>query len=194
VLDLVTIIQQCAPAAAPATIEAVIRAESGFNPLALHVNGNVRLEYQPATAQIATAWSEWLIKRGYSVDMGLMQINSSNLASLNITPAGAFAACQNIRAGAELLTRNYVRATQSLGSGTPALLRAISAYNTGNFRDGFANGYVARVLMGHSVVQSPAVIDLTSLLRGRAVNLHKPVPPALADTQVRGFLPERGAR
>jgi len=58
---------------------AIIRTESGFNPLALHVNGDFRLTAAPRSAAEAAVWANWLIARGYSVDLGLMQINSRNL-------------------------------------------------------------------------------------------------------------------
>lgn len=146
-IDLPSLEQHCAPGVTVSVLNAIIRTESRFDPLALHVNGPVRLRYAPKTAEEAARWSVWLIQRGYSVDMGLMQINSQNLAALNLTPAGAFDPCQNIRAGAAILTANYIQAAQVVGSGTRALLQAISAYNTGNFHGGFRNGYVAKVIV-----------------------------------------------
>src|ERR1700678_200512 len=102
-IDFQSLAHQCAPAVAPATIQAIIRAESGFNPLALRVNGAVVLRSAPQSTAQAVAWSKWLIHRGYSVDMGLMQINSRNLASLHLTPEDMFDPCRNIRAGAAIL-------------------------------------------------------------------------------------------
>ena len=147
---------QCAPAVAPQTLLAVVRVESGFDPLALHINGPVRLRFAPKTAAQAARWSDWLIRRGYSVDMGLMQINSRNLAALHLTPADAFDPCRNLRAGAAILTASYHQAAQVVGSGTRALLQAISAYNTGTFHGGFHNGYVARVVVNGSRLPAAA--------------------------------------
>jgi hypothetical protein len=42
------------------------------------------------------------------------------------------------------LTRAYGRAIERFGEGQAALAAALSAYNTGGFTAGFANGYVAR--------------------------------------------------
>jgi type IV secretion system protein VirB1 len=163
-MDFAAVIHQCAPAVAPAVVMAIMRTESGFDPLALHVNGNVRLRSPPQSASQAATWSDWLIGNGYSVDMGLMQINSRNLAALNLTTADAFDPCRNIRAGASILTAQYGRAAHSSGSGTEALLRAISAYNTGTFKSGFRNGYVARVVMNMPNGRQFQVLDLTCLL------------------------------
>jgi len=163
-IDLTGLMQHCAPGVTPTVLQAIIGTESGFDPLALHVNGNVRLRSPPKTAAQAARWSDWLIRHGYSVDMGLMQINSRNLSMLNLTPAGAFDPCRNLRAGAAILTANYAQAARTFGPGTKALLQAISAYNTGTFQGGFRNGYVARVLMNGAKVPAAPSLDLTCLL------------------------------
>ena len=162
-MDIAALIQQCAPAVAPTVVEAIMRTESGFDPLSLHINGGVRLRSPPRTAAQAAAWSQWLIDRGYSVDMGLMQINSGNLASLGLTPADAFDSCQNIRAGAAILSRHYKLAARAHGGGTGTLLKAISAYNTGTLNGGFGNGYVGRVVLNLSGV-SRARLGLGDLI------------------------------
>ena len=184
-MDITALIHQCAPAVAPTVVEAIMRTESGFDPLALHINGGVRLRSPPRTASQAAAWSQWLIGRGYSVDMGLMQINSGNLASLGLTPADAFDSCQNIRAGAAILSRQYKLAVRAHGGGTGTLLRAISAYNTGTFTGGFRNGYVGKVVMRMPGIRPDAVMDLTCPLTSCAT---RPSPtPYTADSLVPGF-------
>ena len=140
------LVRQCAPAVSPNTLLAIMHTESQFKPLALHVNGELRLQRAPARTAEAIAWSTWLIRHGHSVDMGLMQINSRNLTRLQMTVADAFEPCRNIQAAAAILTEQYLVAAQLHKDSTDAVLAAISAYNTGNFRDGFRNGYVAKVL------------------------------------------------
>ena len=134
----------CAPNVAPATLEAVISVESGGDPFALHVNGLRAQPPSPRDVQQAAQIAEQYIARGYSVDLGLMQVNSRNLATLGITIEQVLVPCTNIRGGAEILTADYAEAVHSRGEGQPALQAALSAYNTGNFYRGFANGYVAR--------------------------------------------------
>jgi type IV secretion system protein VirB1 len=125
---------------------AIMHTESSFNNVALHVNGNVQLQHAPQSVAEAIAWSTWLIHGGNSVDMGLMQINSRNLARLHMSVADAFEPCRNVHAAAVILTGEYKLAAHVQENSTQALLAAISAYNTGNFRDGLRNGYVAKVL------------------------------------------------
>jgi len=134
----------CAPNVAPVTLEAVISVESGGNPLAVHVNG---LHEQPLAARNASEAAriaERFIARGYSVDLGLMQVNSRNLAALGVTIEQVLDPCPNIRSGAAILTADYAEAAHIRGEGQSALQAALSAYNTGDFYRGFANGYVAR--------------------------------------------------
>lgn len=134
----------CAPNVARVTLEAVIRVESGGNPLAIHVNG-LRVQPAPATsAGAAVRTAERYILHGYSVDLGLMQVNSGNLVTLGTTVDRVLDPCTNIRDGAAILTADYAQAARSRGDGQPALQAALSAYNTGTFDRGFANGYVAR--------------------------------------------------
>jgi len=134
----------CAPNIAPVTLEAVIRVESGGNPLAVNVNG-LRVQPPPAaTAAEAARTAESYILRGYSVDLGLMQVNSRNLVALGTTVERVLDPCTNVRDGAVILTADYAEAARSRGDGQPALQAALSAYNTGSVYRGFANGYVAR--------------------------------------------------
>lgn len=133
----------CAPYVAPATLAAIIRVESAGQPLAINVNKGPRIPTPRTVAeasQIARVW----IGRGHSVDLGLMQINSRNLARLGYTVEQMFEPCTNVRAGAAILSANYSAAARIHGEGQRALLDALSAYNTGSFARGYANGYVSR--------------------------------------------------
>ena len=118
--------------------------ESGGNPLAVNVNGlagRSRIRRRRPKRRLSR---ERYIARGYSVDLGLMQVNSRNLAALGTTIEQVLDPCTNIKAGAAILTANYAEAVRSRGEGQAALQAALSAYNTGSFYRGFANGYVAR--------------------------------------------------
>ena len=134
----------CAPNVASVTLQAIVEVESAGNPLALNING-IHVQPPPARdAKDAARVAMSYIARGYSVDIGLMQVNSRNLAALGTTVERVLDPCMNIRAAAAILTADYADAARTRGDGQSALQAALSAYNTGDFYRGFANGYVAR--------------------------------------------------
>lgn len=137
---------QCAPSVAPQTLLAVVRVESGFDPLAIGVNGPKRAQLHPATAAEATAIAMRLIGQGQSIDLGLGQINSKNLSVLGMTISDAFDACRNLAASARVLADGYHRMAPGLGEEQVALQASLSLYNTGDPSRGFHNGYVGKVL------------------------------------------------
>jgi len=143
-IDLLFITMCRLPQVSSLTLWEIIKVESNFNELAININ-SPRLKNpkaQSITESIKSA--KKLIANGLSVDLGLMQINSKNLAKFTLSIEGAFDPCQNIRVGSQILKDNYDRAAEGLGSGQAALKAALSAYNTGNFHAGFSNGYVGR--------------------------------------------------
>lgn len=146
----------CAPHVAPATLASIIRVESSGNPIAINVNTiRGRPRYPVPRIQSAAhgaTVARHAISQGYNVDLGLMQVNSRNLPNLGYSVEQMLSdQCLNIKAGAQILTDNYARAARERGHGQDALLAALSAYNTGNFQNGFRNGYIARYFSGSSV-------------------------------------------
>jgi len=172
----------CAPNISPVTLEAVIRVESGGDPLAIHVTG-LRIQPEPSTtATTAAQLAEGFILQGYSVDIGLMQVNSRNLVALGTTVERVLDPCTNIRAGATVLAADYVLAARTHPEGQPALQAALSAYNTGNFDRGFGNGYVARYYGSGGV---PALtIAPRAAIAGLTKHAAPPPNPYTADTSV----------
>ena len=134
----------CAPDAAPGTLVAVAAAESGFDPLAIYDN-TTEQAWRPHSPSEAAALARRLIEAGHAVDLGLMQIDSSNLARLQLGVAGAFEPCTSLAAGARVLADAYGGGATH-GAQQAALRVAFSRYNTGSPTAGFHNGYVARVL------------------------------------------------
>lgn len=143
--DAATLAAQCAPSVAPQTLLAIVAVESGFEPLAIGVNGTPRLTVTAATPAKAAAKAAALIAAGRSVDLGLAQINSRNLGPLGLDLAGAFDPCRNLAAGAQLLTRDYGRSGADQVGVQAALRATLSYYNTGDPSRGLSNGYVAKV-------------------------------------------------
>lgn len=150
-LPSLDMMHQCAPNVAPETIAAIIRVESGGNAFALGVNGPVRNRPRPQNVQQTASLAHYYMNLGYSVDLGLMQINSNNLPGLGYTVEEILDPCNNLRAGSRILSRGYAGAMKRYGPGQDALRAALSAYNTGNYERGFKNGYVAKYYPGKGV-------------------------------------------
>jgi hypothetical protein len=70
-----------------------------------------------------------------TTDRGLMQINDANFRWLGLTPETAMDPCRSMAAGA-------------------AVLKSLSAYNTGDGSRGIANGYSQRVVASVSAVKA----------------------------------------
>ena len=144
-LDFAMLAQQCAPDVAPVTLAAVVKVESGFDPLAINVNGGAKLARKPRSVAEAVATAERLLQAGASIDVGLGQINSANFARTGLTLPQLFEPCANLRAASTILLSDYQRHAQRVGSGQTALTAALSTYNTGSPTRGVANGYVGKV-------------------------------------------------
>lgn len=135
---------QCAPNVAPQTVLAIVQTESRGRPFAVNVNGAAQPSAPTSTAN-AIATAQRYIAAGYSVDLGLGQINSRNMRWLGLTWDTVFDPCTNIAALGAVLTSNYTAAKAGRDPQT-ALRVALSMYNTGSQTRGFRNGYVAKVV------------------------------------------------
>ena len=144
----VVLLHQCAPQVSVVTMAAIVKQESGGNPLALHDNTTGK-SYQPASLAGAAKLAADLIQQGHSVDIGLAQINSRNLSDLNLDVAQVLEPCANIHAAQTILLRGW---KQSGGD----LRGALSAYNTGNTGSGVGAKYAAQVFSRAGVIV-PAV-------------------------------------
>ena len=143
---------QCAPTIAPETVLAIIQTESSGDPFALNVNGGRQPAHQGNAAD-AAATARRYVAAGYSVDLGLGQINSRNMRWLGLTWETVFDPCTNVAALARVLTTNYNAAKAGRDPQT-ALRVAISMYNTGSQTRGFRNGYVAKVARNAGVADT----------------------------------------
>lgn len=153
-MDFGVLAQECAPFVARETMAALVKTESAFRPLAIGVNGG-SLSRQPTSKAEAVATAKWLIGNGYNIDVGLGQINSSNLTKLGLSVEDAFEPCRNLAVAASILHWNYQAASRKVTGEQAALYAALSAYNTGSFTKGFSNGYVQKVV--NNARAAPAV-------------------------------------
>jgi len=190
----IELMMACAPAVAHETIQQVIHVESRGDPLAINVNKG-QVERKPSNAEEASALARHYIEKGYTVDLGLMQINSTNVARLGYRIEDMFEPCKNIAAGARVLSEFYVVASYKYDNTQVALLAALSAYNTGNFIDGFTNGYIARYGVNRPVPRlqtkfnNPYMADTAVFINlGEKITMNNS-NPYTADTDVK-FKPE----
>ena len=150
---------QCAPTVAPQTVAAIVQTESHGRPFALNVNGGSQPPPQ-ANAASAAATAKRYIAAGYSVDLGLGQINSRNMRWLGLTWDTVFDPCTNLAALGRVLTQNYSAAVAGRDPQT-ALRVALSLYNTGSSSRGFRNGYVAKVVGNAGIAATVTAQDLS---------------------------------
>jgi len=173
-MDFFALAHVCAPSVEYQTLAAVVKTESDFRPFAIGVNGNIRLSHQPENKTEAIDTANWLISKGFNIDMGLGQINSSNLETVGLSVNDVFDPCKNLKATAEILSSNYVLAKRKEPNEQAALRASISAYNTGSFLKGFSNGYVQKVMNNVDVVprDSKQSVKLKALIEDKAVKLN----------------------
>lgn len=138
------IAQECAPTVDPKMLAAVAQTESHFEPFALR-NNTKHLSVLPASKAAGVQQAIQWISEGNSVDLGLMQINSGNLAKLGLTVETALDSCRSLQASARVLSAAYAQGSSAVDR-QAALLIALSRYNTGHSLAGLANGYVGQVL------------------------------------------------
>jgi type IV secretion system protein VirB1 len=183
---ILALASQCAPTVAPETVLAIVQTESSGEQFALNVNGGRQPARQTSAAD-AAATARRYVAAGYSVDLGLGQINSRNMRWLGLTWETVFDPCTNVAALARVITTNYNSVKAGRDPQT-ALRVALSMYNTGSQTRGFHNGYVAKVERNAGAYQiavlsapligaatAPAPVDQRTLLVAENV-VPKPTP------------------
>lgn len=184
-MDFLALVQECAPAVHPDTMLSIIKVESAFNPLALHVNNAPQVSPLPTTNEEAIAAATKLKSSGLSFDVGLVQINSTNLDKYGVSIEQAFDPCVNVALGADILTSNYTQTSRTAPDSQSALQRALSMYNTGSQRRGFENGYVQRVLES-AKYSVPALTANATLSPEQPIKVKARAPKAPASWDVFG--------
>jgi type IV secretion system protein VirB1 len=158
-LDVAALQSRCLPTVPLATLNAIIRVESGGNPNAMQIDfprailkrwhlpqGTLRLKRQPATQREALEWLDYFERRSIFVDVGLMQVSTAEAKRRGLPVESLFDPCSNLRAGWQILDSAYQLEVKTYGPGQKALQHAISRYNTGDTQLGIDNGYLARVM------------------------------------------------
>ncbi|MEE9321392.1 MAG: transglycosylase SLT domain-containing protein [Granulosicoccus sp.] len=144
-VDLAMITACLVLGADPGLISAIIETESAGKIAALNINqwqGDALNLTDTATAISA---AKLFIDEGYTVDVGLMGINSENINRFNKSVEEAFEPCTNIELGEHILMQNIESANAAGLQADHAIRAALSLYNTGSLSAGFTNGYVQKV-------------------------------------------------
>ena len=154
--DFMLLAQQCGPDVSPATMAAIVRTESGFNPYAIGVVRG-RLLRQPASIGEAIATAHALDTGGWNYSVGLAQVNRSNWPRLGLSLTNAFDPCRNLAAGAAILRECFQLARASQADVQRALRQSLSCYASGDFSTGYRTGYVQRVVDNAAARALPTV-------------------------------------
>lgn len=148
VIDYTPYLQCSDPYAHSSVIKAIVKVESGGDPWAININKKgVRLLAKPKTREQAQAWINWFVKNSYNIDIGIAQINIKNIQKMKLNPSDLLDPCLNLKVAGQILLSNYKNSAKQAKNSDDAVRLAISAYNTGNFRSGFDNGYVNKVMI-----------------------------------------------
>ena len=144
-VDLAAIAACLVLGADPLLVSAVMQHESAGRVAALNINGWEGEAFTVDNTEQATVAANQFINEGYTVDVGLMQINSKNLERFGEPVALAYEPCNNPRLGERILIENIATARLSGLVGDAAIRGALSLYNTGSLTAGIKNGYVDKL-------------------------------------------------
>lgn len=159
-MDFLNLSQECGASVNPATTMAIIKGESGFNPLVIRDNTDKKT-YIPETKEEAEKTVNALYLKGHKLAIGLMQVTTPWLDRFNITPHALLDPCQNIRYGTAILTYNYRAFLPISDSKEKALEYALSAYWSGNPYNGgsYINYIYGKAGSPIRVQETPGVSD-----------------------------------
>lgn len=152
--DFTKLARTCVPKADLRSIAAIVKTESSFRPFALSLNyptattkhglppGRMWLASQPQNEQEAAAWSHTLLRAGFTLSIGLMQVSLEEGYPIEtlLNP------CSNLQIGWSIFEKKYQQTVRQFGPGDRAVRAALSLYNSGSTTAGFRNGYVGKVL------------------------------------------------
>lgn len=131
-------------------IRAIAKQESLGEQTAFYINKWELGQFKNLSLDDAVLVSSKMVAEGYTVDVGLMGINSRNVKRFGVSIREAFDPCINVNMGEQILFENINQAKSKGHSGEDAIKVALSLYNTGSETRGFTNGYVDKVWANYS--------------------------------------------
>lgn len=181
-LAFTALMARCAPNVAPSTMAAIVRVESGGDPLAIGDNTTSR-SYYPSDRASAEALAARLLEARHSLDLGIAQIDSTNFAGFGVDVHTIFDPCVNLSVAAKILSDDYAFARRRYREAQVALRHAIGMYNTGRLNAGA--GYAARVVAAAIINAGDAELPRAVAQRD-AMQSHLLVRVATTQRKVRG--------
>lgn len=132
----------------------IVSVESSGQPLVInHQNATKQFKNKAEAVQ----YTRTLLDNNERVDMGLGQINSTNLSTLDITVDEVFDTCVNLQALQTVFLWGYDLPQDKHLTPQQKEEAALSRYNTGSPTRGIDNGYVARVREKQAIALAPTV-------------------------------------
>jgi type IV secretion system protein VirB1 len=163
-MDFLSFAQACGPLVDPVTTTAIVRTESGFDPLVLRDN-TVHVTLHPRTRREAENILANRLAAGHRLAIGLMQITNVWATRLKIEPQSFLDACANITMGTAILAADYQDCEKTGATPETALVCALSMYWSGSGRIGGA--YVNRVFaLAGSTMRVPETLGVTDGVLG----------------------------
>jgi type IV secretion system protein VirB1 len=138
---------ECTPNVSPVLMEALVRAESNWNPYAIGPDSGEAPVEQPRTLEQAVAKAKALKASGVHFSIGLAQIHVSNVASMGMTWEDAFDVCKNLALGQAILMGNYRKAIATGYAGIDAVWAALRGYNNGDVHRAVSDAYAQKIFL-----------------------------------------------
>lgn len=145
-MEPLNLLAQCAPDLPGPLMGAVVKAESGWRPLAIGLDGSKPSMAQPSTLAEAVAIAEALSRQGRGFSVGLAQIHVSHVRRQGWRWEQAFDPCSNVAFGQRIL-RGFQAQAEARGlTGSPMLRAALRGYNAGRIDRMSGEAYAQKVL------------------------------------------------
>lgn len=142
----VAIAEQCAPMVDALPLAAIVKLESDFDPLAIRVHSDARLEEPAVTKEAALSAAQRLLAEGATFTVGLGGLDVAVAREHGLSLSDMFDACRNLNVTGSLLA-GYLRVSAKGASGTEAFGAAFAQYfGEGDEEAGYLAGYDQRAL------------------------------------------------
>jgi len=167
-------IHECASDVHPLTVASVIQVESAGDqyaiaPVILKEDRKRLPKVKSKTADSldeAVDKAESLLDKGYSVSLGLMQINSMHYSRFNVSVEEVFDPCINIMLGAKILSENYIESQKVYDTEAERVHAMLSAYYSGSFKSRVGSDYVDKVVKAAQSIEVPAAPGTSHQVKG----------------------------